>query len=278
MSGSFFKSNEDIAGMARKMKDYDGEDKVISSYDMADIIKQQPPVKVLKTHFIDIDRHVEGFEGGNLIAVSGPRKSGKSLLGQTLTTKFMEQDIKCLWLSYELSNREFIKRFSSKLPFFYMPKKMEMFSIDWVWEKVLESIQNFGIQVIFIDHLHYLIDISKIRNISLEVGTIIRALKFLAIQTNTIIFLMCHTTKLDPTREPIDSDIRDSSFVSQESDVGLMVYRDAKEKNVTWIKICYSRKTGCFDEKVKFQKNYKTGLLEAYGRPSNFAVSGNANK
>jgi predicted ATP-dependent serine protease len=261
MKENFFKTNREIAEIAKKMKDYHGEDEIVSSHEMKSMIDDMPEVKVLKTGFNIVDSYIEGFEGGNLIAISGPRKSGKTLFSQTLTHNFLKQRIKSLWLSYELTNREFMRRFGENVPYFLMPRKMQMFSVDWVWTKILESVQKQNIQVIFIDHLHYLIDISRIKNISLEVGTVIRALKFLSIQTNTIIFLMCHTTKLDGVAEPGDKDIRDSSFVSQESDVGFMIWRDAKEQNVSWVKICYSRRTGCFDQKVKFYKNFNTGLL-----------------
>ena len=71
---------------------------------------------------------------------------------------------------------------------------------------------------------------------------------------------MCHTAKLDPYNEPSDDNIRDSSFVSQESDAGIMIWRDVKTDTEAWLKLCYHRRTGVLEKKVKLVK--VDGLLK----------------
>tara|TARA_B100000315_G_scaffold40631_1_gene35463 strand:- start:418 stop:825 length:408 start_codon:yes stop_codon:yes gene_type:complete len=124
----------------------------------------------------------------------------------------------------------------------------------------MESIAKYGTKIVFIDHLHYLFDLVQSRNTSIQIGHVIRTLKTMAIELNITIFILCHMAKADPFEEPNDHQIRDSSFVSQESDVGLMVWRDLITDNQSWLKICYSRRTGVLEKKINLVKS--DGLLK----------------
>lgn len=108
--------------------------------------------------------------------------------------------------------------------------------------------------MIFIDHLHFLFDLTHTRNTSIEIGQVIRSLKTMAIDLNITIFLLCHMAKLDPYQEPSDDNIRDSSFVAQESDAGLLIWRDVKTEHEAWVKVCYHRRTGVLEKKIKYLK------------------------
>ena len=252
------KNELNISDRLLALKDYTGEDSVIDSYEMKSLIDKQPTPKCYKSGLPELDTCLEGFTGGELIAVSGPRKSGKTLFCQSITGNLNQNNARCLWFSYELPAREFIKRFP-KLPLFVMPKKMKIYSMDWLRDRILESIAKYGISMIFIDHLHFLFDMVHSRNTSIQIGQIIRSLKTMAIDLNITIFILCHMAKTDPYEEPTDDKIRDSSFVSQESDVGLMIWRDTKSEDQAWLKICYSRRTGVLEKKIKLVK--ADGLL-----------------
>lgn len=165
-----------------------------------------------------------------------------------------------LWFSYELASREFINRFPGELPMFVMPSKLKANSLDWLRERVLEGLVKFGTRFVFIDHLHYLFDLARMRNTSIEIGQVIRTLKTLAIELNLTIFLMCHMAKLSPYEEPSDDGIRDSSFISQESDAGIMIWRDVKTDNEAWLKVCFHRRTGVLEKKIRLAK--VNGLLQ----------------
>lgn len=159
-----------------------------------------------------------------------------------------------LWFSYELSSGEFINRFPGELPVFVMPAKMKANTLEWVRHRILEGLAKYGVKMVFIDHLHYLFDLARMRNTSIEIGQVIRTLKMLAVELNITIFLMCHMAKLDPYQEPSDDNIRDSSFVSQESDAGIMVWRNVQSDNEAWLKVCFHRRTGVMDKKVGLVK------------------------
>ena len=52
-----------------------------------------------------------------------------------------------------------------------------------------------------------------------------RELKKMALRWNVCIVLIAHTTKISFEKEPELTDIRDSSFISQEADTVLMIWR-----------------------------------------------------
>ena len=170
------------------LKDYQGDDQIITSYDLQESVKQEVPLKVFTSKLPSLDKAINGFQPGELIAISGPRKSGKTLLAQSLTTNFIDQDIKSLWFSYELTSRQFIERFPN-LPFFVLPLKLKAYALDWVQDRILEALTKYGIEVIFIDHLHFLFDMARSKSVSIEIGQIIRWLKTLAIELNLVIFV-----------------------------------------------------------------------------------------
>ena len=248
------KPQKDLATQFLELSEYQGQDKVITSYDMKGIIEQMPKVVPVMSKLPQLDKYTGGFASGELIAISGPRKAGKTLFAQTLTTSFARQDVMSLWFSYELCSREFINRFPGELPVFVMPAKMKAQSLEWLRARIIESLVKYGVKMVFIDHLHFLFDLARMRNTNIEIGQVIRTLKIMAIETNITIFLMCHTAKLDPYTEPGDDNIRDSSFVSQESDAGIMIWRDVKSDNESWLKLCYHRRTGILEKKIRLVK------------------------
>jgi replicative DNA helicase len=240
-----------------KLKDYSGEDEIVTSYDIAYEIEQNANIIKIKSGFPTLDKTdcLDGFEGGELIVISGPRKAGKSLFSQSLTVNFFNRDVKSLWFSFEMPARQFLQRFPNPLPAILMPRKLKAYALEWLNDRILEAIAKHGISVVFVDHLHFLFDMARSRNVSLEIGTIIRHLKTMAIDLNIVIFLMCHTNKISPIQEDMtDDSMRDSSFVSQESDVALMIWRVKNTDDKATLKICYSRRTGTWEKTVKIQK------------------------
>lgn len=237
-----------------KLKDYTGEDEVVTSFDIKNEIAALPSPVRFSSWLPTLDKAIDGFEGGELIAISGPRKSGKTLLAQTFTESFAKQDVASLWFSFELTPRQFINRFPN-LPVFVMPRKLKAYALDWLQDRIIEGVAKYSVSAVFIDHLHFLFDMAKSRNASIEIGTIIRYLKTLAIELNIVIFVMCHTKKISPTQNDLtDDDIRDSSFVAQESDCGLLIWRVKNSETKAKLKVCYHRRTGCWEKTINLEK------------------------
>lgn len=212
---------------------YEGDDKIISSYELKELVareRQQNKLRLM-TGIPKLDKIIEGFREGNLIVVSAPAKHGKTTLCQTLTIEFAEQDIASLWFSYEVPMAEFIEKFGDKPPLFYLPRQLRGNTMVWIEERIIEAIAKFDAKVVFIDHLHYIVDMAaRNQNMSLQIGTVMRSLKKLALKYNITIFIVAHMKHIKLENVPDLEDIRDSSFIGQEADIVLMMWR-MKDKN-----------------------------------------------
>jgi replicative DNA helicase len=80
-----------------------------------------------------------------------------------------------------------------------------------------------------------------------------RELKRIAIETDTVIFLIAHLQKTRLEKAPTISDLRDSSFVGQEADMVFLVWREVKD-------IDSIEKYGK-DSFLKIEKNRRKGTL-----------------
>lgn len=231
------------------------EYRIVSSLALADdLAAKRDPKMRLTSDLPSLEKAVEGFQPGELISISGPTKHGKTLFAQTLTADFSKQNYFPLWFSYEVSPKYFLRGFSP-LPLFYIPNKLKGNNLQWVIGKMIESKRQYHTTVVFIDHLHYLFELNS-NNRSLEIGAVIRSLKKTAVDNDLIIFLMCHTVK-GATGANLDSgSIRDSSFITQESDCVIMISRNTKNvaSGEAMIMVEFHRRTGAFRVPVHIKK------------------------
>lgn len=244
---------------------YDGEDRIVLSTEMKNIVDSQEDTPSINSKIPTLDKLTQGFREGEVIIISGAKKNGKTTLLRTLTKNFYEQKIMPTWFSFEMTPKELIKSFGFELPIFSMPLRLEDKNLNWIKKRCVEAKLKQGGKIVFIDHLHYLFDMATTRNTSLEIGSIVRFLKRLAIEENLIIFLVCHTTK-NSTEELEDSDLRDSGMIAAEADSTIMVRRIPTKQidgskiyqNEAEIKVCNHRFTGVMKE------SFKVRLLENY--------------
>jgi hypothetical protein len=78
----------------------------------------------------------------------------------------------------------------------------------------------------------------------------VRGLKQLALKHRVVVFLVAHMQKTKPDEEPGLGHIRDSSFVEQEADTVLYVWRQKENKSVTVLKVAKNRKRGIIDDRI----------------------------
>ena len=114
------------------------------------------------------------------------------------------------------------------------------------------------------------------RNISLEIGAIMRELKKLALKYKIAIVVICHMKKTDIEERPELDDIRDSSFIAQEADVVLLIWRkkDKSTKNSeegvlykdeAMVKVAANRRTGKMGlVRLRFENNQLHEVTEIY--------------
>lgn len=233
------------------MSQYTGEDRVISSKEAQELFKDDRHAISVNAKISGIDELVGGFREGQLIVVSAPTGQGKTTFCQTLTLNFLEQDVKSLWFSYEVGFNEFIDKFNT-LPMFYLPRTLKQNSMEWLEKKIIEGLAKHNTKVVFIDHLHYLLELEKMaqaHNLSLLMGMMMRDLKKIAVKYKVIIFLVSHMRKAtyETSKMPEIDDLRDSSFVGQESDIVLFLKRVKNGEEYTEftnLKVAKNRRTG----------------------------------
>ena len=236
---------------SKDLLNYAGDDQVISSFEMADKLAGQKYLFNVKSQIPTLDKLIDGFVPGELIFLSGITKNGKTLLAQTLTNNFYNQDVLSLWFTYELPPKQFLDCFP-KIPHLFMPTNLRAGNWQWIEDRIKESFLKHHTRVVFIDHLHYVIDMARQGNVSIEIGEVVRKLKTLAVQEELILFVMAHTTL---SRGDPFGTIRDSSFPEQESDCTIMVKRfPEKGDNVACLRVNQSRRTGVLQKTVWVEK------------------------
>ncbi len=236
---------------------YSEDDQVVTSFELRDKLlgeKKTPRVSI-KSGIPGIDYACEGFRDGELIVISGPTKNGKTLLAQSFTANFSKHKEYAGWFSYEVPARQFLDQFST-LPLFYLPQKNKAQDFAWFQERCIEAYHKYNTRVFFIDHLHYLIDMARVKNPSLDIGTIVRRIKRFAVDNDFVIFLLAHIGK-NESEDLSYRDLRDSSFIAQESDCVIMVKRTPKEgQNTAKARVEFHRRTGIMERVVYLEKKH----------------------
>jgi replicative DNA helicase len=217
--------------LKEKARKYEGDDQVISSEEFIKKIKSRPEEEKLKTGFRDLDYILDGFRLNQLVTLCGPTKTGKTTFAMELTIRMREHNP--MWIPFEEGAEELITKFLDRKeqpPQFYTPEHLTSKTIDWIEQKIVESIAKYNTKVVFIDHLHFIVPFTVERH-DLAVGRTMRELKGLAKRWNVCIFILAHLKKTKLTEQPTLEDIRDSSFVAQESDTVMMIWRRSKRVN-----------------------------------------------
>jgi replicative DNA helicase len=222
---------EQLARLKEVASIYRGEDKLVSSLDLVELIKSKPPELQMMTGFTGLDLILKGFRLKQLVVLSAATKSGKTSFAIDITSKMREYNP--LWLPFEEGAEELVRKFMERNetpPMFFTPENITGNTLKWVEKKIIESIAKYGTQIVFIDHLHFIVPFAAERQ-DLAIGMTMRALKTMAKKWNICIVLIAHLKKTKVDTSPTLEDLRDSSFIAQEADTVIMLWRESKREN-----------------------------------------------
>ena len=255
----------------KKFRYYDEEDALISSVDIARKVKSQPEEEKMHTQIGSIDRILDGFRLSQLITVSGSTGSGKTTFSMELTIRMKEYSP--VWIPFEEGAEELVRKFLERdetPPLFYTPKNITGKKTDWIEQRIIEGKVKFNSKIFFIDHLHFIVPFTGDRH-DLSVGRTMRELKGLAKKWNVCIFIICHLRKVGVDKMPTLDSLRDSSFIGQESDTVIMIWRSPYkgQENYSKVGIQKNRRTGklgiselYFDNGRFFEKAFPEPILD----------------
>lgn len=219
---------ERVHNMARI---YKGDDRVVSSHEILRAMKVAPPEKKIMTGISGLDSLLDGFRLKQVVVVAARAKSGKTSYAVHLASKLSENNP--TMVLYEEPPEEIIQKFMDRNedpPLFYTPRKNQMYDIGWLEERIIESKAKYNTEVVFIDHLDFLVPLTTNRH-DLQMADTMRQIKGLAKKWNVVIVLLAHLRKTDPTSPPTTDDLRGTASIEQEADTIIMLWRNAERIN-----------------------------------------------
>lgn len=230
---------------------YNGEDRIISSEEIAENLRTRPKVPGMMSGIATLDKILDGFTPQQVIVLAGITKHGKTSFSIDMTRRLHERHP--MWLPFEESAQELVQKFldrNQEPPVFYTPLTMKDNTMPWIESRIIESKVKFDSEIVFIDHLGFITP--KTDNEAIEIGRVMRALKGLAKKWNVVIFLMCHLTKTQIDKHPNLEDLRGSAAIGQEADTVMFIWRETTKKkhgeieitNLTNLSVQANRRTG----------------------------------
>jgi replicative DNA helicase len=239
--------------------------RIISNLEQEQEVSKLPVLPPLKSGLKYLDEICDGFAPGELVVLSGAPKHGKSLFMKTIVNNLYGKQHKfSLVFSYEETKQEFYNKFPnrSKDIVFYVPRNLKPYDIEWIVAMAKEAKEQVGISAIFIDHGHYMFELSMANNISLGIGDIIRKLKILAVSEELVVFLVWHLMKVEINDEDDlkGSMLRDCGLLLGELDTLLFSFRAVKSDGIVCdetyssIVVDRTRRTGVMHKVVPVRK------------------------
>jgi replicative DNA helicase len=264
------KTNEQLIEIENRLYTYAGEDRMLPVKELAEHLGKQTDSFKFMTGIPSLDRICDGVEAGELIIVTGPTGEGKTTLLMSITQNIAEANIESAWFTLEVTPRQFINKLQQKsptLPHFYLPRQNADNTLDWVEERIIEAKVKYNIKAVFIDHIHQLFSLEKMKgNVSLELGDMLAKIKDIAITHNLTIFLIAHSkdNTLNMRAEPRKEDIRDSGLISRLADTIIGVWRTTNEDNGQLYERPKQLSENDNRSKVRILKNRRTGICGGF--------------
>lgn len=252
------KSAEGLTRLEEVAAQYNGEYRLVWSSDLLEEIKSRPQAVLFHTKLPLLDELLGGVREQQLISICAHTKHGKTTFGMFLLDQF--EELNPVMIPIEQSNEELIEQLNMngyKIPHFLSPYKLAAkVDVDWIEQRIVEGIAKHNTKVVLIDHLGYINNLgpngeNKRENLAYRIGEVMRSLKNIAKRWNVVIILLVHISQSDESKPPTLEDIKNSSDISQESDIVMGLWRknESKKKvrvyqNKTLVSVMANRRTG----------------------------------
>lgn len=240
------------------LKNYQGDDKIVSWQEIADRMEQEKPEPPMSTGYQRLDHITKGgFGRKQLIALTGITKNGKTAFAMQLTRNMAKYSP--LWFPFEETAQELIQKqkdYGNEIPHAFSPMSFPTEDLKWVEERIVESIIKNGTRVVLIDHLHFLVkSFSEKERLDLKMTEIVSQLKRMAKRLDVCIVLVVHLRKVAIHEQPTINDIKETSSIAQWADKTMIVWREATKNasgileysGTTYVTLAADRQSGMME-------------------------------
>jgi len=209
---------------------YGGPDRVVHWNDyLLEKAGQSNSGKNFRSSFAQFDKKMGGIETGEVVVISGETKQGKTLFAESWLRdiRTMDNTAKPLILTFEVQAEKLLAKYmGNNDDQIYLPLDLKTMDFEWLRKRCIEAIVKFNCNILMIDHLHFMVDMNTRQNMSLNIGAFMRRLKKdIAIDLNMAVVLIAHQSQTKDGQTASIRSIRDSSFVGQEADSVIVVWR-----------------------------------------------------
>lgn len=247
---------------------YDGEDKLYTSKEIEDELREKPRPEGFKTGIENLDDLTGGFRMKQVITMFAHTKHGKTEVGTWLMSRFPE--LNPVLIPLEQDAEEIISQRMEKgyqIPHFVAPKYHDTFvSPEWIEHRVIEGIAKYDSRMVVIDHLGYIDNNGKDgaykrENLAYRLGQVMKEVKGIAKKWDVIIILLAHISEGDEGQPPQLKDIGNSSDIKKESDTVIAIWRKNSLKNKIRVYDPDNKTMLSVLANRRFGKNGNVGLL-----------------
>lgn len=256
-------NEEGLLRLQSVMREYSGEDRLVSWEEIAEDLKKNPPPKGYETGIKKLDELTGGFRKKQLITMFAHTKHGKTEVSLWLASLFPE--LSPVIIPLEQPAEELISQRTERhysIPKFVSPRRNDPFvSTEWIEQRIVEGIAKYNTGMVVIDHLGYVDTLQKHakENLAFRIGNIMKELSFMADKWNVCIFLLSHISEGEEAKTPQLVDLANSSDIKKESDTVIAI----------WRKNSMHKKVRVFENKTllsvlanrRFGKNGNVGLV-----------------
>jgi len=250
-----------------------------------EIESPQRDVHVINTRIRAVDRIFNGFTSGSLTVIGARPSTGKSTLIRNIAFKVCRKN-KPLVFTLEDTTRSFIYREINtrkgidlfKYPVISLTDEQhadviktiadiaseDLFissssrSIGDIKMRSMLAVNEFGVDIIFIDYLGLITIAGKPENRNIAIGDIMSNLKSLAVDANIPVVVASQLSRAAAERRPQLYDLRDSGNIEQDADNVFLLHRNgnaaeiiiAKQRNgkIGTVDIHFDKERGKFTD------------------------------
>ncbi len=204
----------------------------------------------------DLDRMTGGFQPGQLIIIAARPAMGKTAFALNLAMEAAINQKQTLFISLEMTRRRIYSRLAARFPgldagrlsggqltaeeqealadagialsSYPLDISENVCSLIEITKRIRQAVKR-GTEMVVIDYLQ-LIETERKENRTVEVATISRALKNLALNTGIPIIALSQLSRATEARNdkrPMMSDLRESGSIEQDADIVITLYRES---------------------------------------------------